>query len=458
LFNAHESESNISGIRKQIDILKDANKKEDSYLSVISGNDTIDKSNLSSFDVHMIRQKSVILCIALTPAVENMNKWTWLHCCKRALKAAERIGIGIARNPRTVQNWYIAFRGARRFTVPLQRKHNLPPFLQLNPDACHAMKTFRLTNLSILSVESMSEFLHANVLPAMALKDRQKSIQDDGGQSIEADTSSSEEEEVQRILKRYCLKNLCLSTVNNWMKLLGFHYDYRRKGFYVDGHEKGGTIAYREKFCERYLERERKMLRWIQIGEADAKLYEEKGEIPTETGYRYVDDAGRNMVEYHVDDCNDFHKIMEAETIFGGRRSVRFTEDERCTVIIEHDEAVIKQFLLTNKGWFGPNGEMAIMPKDEGHGLMISGFVSRELGFGWDITEEQYAAINRSREGQKYMDQDAAKKVKGSADKQPLVKDPSIFEFEPGTNAQGWWTYDHFVLQIEDVCDVLRGL
>ena len=89
---------------------------------------------------------------------------------------------------------------------------------------------------------------------------------------------------------------------------------------------------------------------------------------------------------------------------------------------------------------------------------MISGFVSRELGFGWDITEEQYDAINRSREGQKYMDQDAAKKVKGSADKQPLVKDPSIFEFEPGTNAQGWWTYDHFVLQIEDVCDVLRGL
>ena len=89
LFNAHESESNISGILKQIDILKDANKREDSYLSVISGNDTIDKSNLSSFDVHMIRQKSIILCLALTLAVENMNKWTWLHCCKRALKAAE---------------------------------------------------------------------------------------------------------------------------------------------------------------------------------------------------------------------------------------------------------------------------------------------------------------------------------------------------------------------------------
>jgi len=164
------------------------------------------------------------------------------------------------------------------------------------------------------------------------------------------------------------------------------------------------------------------------------------------------------MVEYHVDDCDYFHRIMERETIYGGRRSVRFTEDEQCTVIIGHDEAVIKQFLLTKKGWFGPNGEMGLVPKDEGHGLMLSGFVSRELGFGWEISEVQYREINRRREGQMYMDQEAAKKVKGNAAKEPLTKDPSIFEFEPGINAQGWWTYDHFVLQVENVCDVLRVL
>jgi len=168
LFNAHEDESNIAGFLRQIDILKNANRKEDSYLSLISGNDTIDKSTLWSFDLHVIRQKSVLLCIALNLAVENMNKWTWLYCCKRALKAGERIGINIAKNPKSVQKWYIAFRGKRGFTVPLQRKHNLPPFLQLSPDACHAMKTFGLSNLSILTVESMSEFLHVNVLPAMA--------------------------------------------------------------------------------------------------------------------------------------------------------------------------------------------------------------------------------------------------------------------------------------------------
>ena len=62
--------------------------------------------------------------------------------------------------------------------MQLQRKHNLPPFLQLNPDACHAMKTFGLSNLAILTVESMSEFLRVNVLPAMAVKERQISVQE----------------------------------------------------------------------------------------------------------------------------------------------------------------------------------------------------------------------------------------------------------------------------------------
>jgi hypothetical protein len=33
-------------------------------------------------------------------------------------------------------------------------------------------------------------------------------------------------------------------------------------------------------------------------------------------------------------------------------------------IIMGHDEAIIKQYLLTNKHWTGPNGEKAISPKD----------------------------------------------------------------------------------------------
>jgi hypothetical protein len=40
------------------------------------------------------------------------------------------------------------------------------------------------------------------------------------------------------------------------------------------------------------------------------------------------------------------------------------------------DEAFIKQFTLLKKAWYGPNGETALVPKDEGKGIMISAMMS----------------------------------------------------------------------------------
>jgi hypothetical protein len=34
------------------------------------------------------------------------------------------------------------------------------------------------------------------------------------------------------------------------------------------------------------------------------------------------------------------------------------------------------------KQWVGPNGERSIVPKGEGEGEMVSGFVAREFGLG----------------------------------------------------------------------------
>jgi hypothetical protein len=197
------------------------------------------------------------------------------------------------------------------------------------------------------------------------------------------------------------------------------------------------------------------MLRWIQIEETEANELQEREVIPNETGYKYKDQlTGREMVEYHVDDCDLFQERMARESIFGGRRSVRFTEEEPCTIIVGHDEMVIKQFLLTGKGWFGPNGELPLLPKDEGEGVMISGFVSHELGFGLTISKEQFQQINRNREGAKYLDEAAALKVKGSALKQPLKSDPSIREFfrEQMHKAGGLTTTSFFRWKMSETC------
>jgi hypothetical protein len=57
LFRAQEGESTFYAVLEQIDILKTVNRTESSYLSIISGGEKVDKSTLSSYVVHAIRQK-----------------------------------------------------------------------------------------------------------------------------------------------------------------------------------------------------------------------------------------------------------------------------------------------------------------------------------------------------------------------------------------------------------------
>jgi len=73
------------------------------------------------------------------------------------------------------------------------------------------------------------------------------------------------------------------------------------------------------------------------------------------------------MVEYHVGTCELFQERMNEETPFGGKRSVRH-KNGLMLIMWGHDEAIFKQYLLTKKSWVGPNGEVGLIPKDEGMG------------------------------------------------------------------------------------------
>jgi hypothetical protein len=53
----------------------------------------------------------------------------------------------------------------------------------------------------------------------------------------------------------------------------------RKKGYYVDGHEKAATIQYQWDFCKRYLGYDQRMHKWIQIPSKEAAFMEEKGEV-----------------------------------------------------------------------------------------------------------------------------------------------------------------------------------
>jgi hypothetical protein len=241
------------------------------------------------------------------------------------------------------------------------------------------------------------------------------------------------------------------------MKLLGFKYEPQRKGYYVDGHEKPATVAYRKDFVSRYLTEEVQMFRWIQITKEESEKLEDEGKIAKNTGYVYNHpQTNLPWVEYHVDTCDEFQRRMNEEQAFGGRPSVRRDVAKKMVIKIGHDEAIIKQFTLLKKAWYGPNGETALVPKDEGMGIMIRAMMSQEFGWGFELTPEQLAKVNEKRAGKNYEDAESATAKRGNAAKAPLTVSPFVREFEYGVNAQGYWSYEHMVMQLEDCIDCLK--
>jgi hypothetical protein len=110
--------------------------------------------------------------------------------------------------------------------------------------------------------------------------------------------------------------------------------------------------------------------------------------------YRYRDSKpGKRMVKFHVDEHPSFQDRVSM-TKYGGNLSVRKTSQVKPLICFGQDECIFKQFLLTPKAWTAPDGQKAMIQKDEGLGVMISAFVSLEMGFGYDISEEDLVKVN----------------------------------------------------------------
>jgi hypothetical protein len=125
------------------------------------------------------------------------------------------------------------------------------------------------------------------------------------------------------------------------------------------------------------------------------------------------------------------------------------------------DECIFKQFNLPSKLWSDPDGTRALLPKDEGQGVMISAFVSREFGFGMTMTPDQLDKVNRQRSRGKrrfYSEENAAISKSGTKIKPILTRSPFVQTFDYGNNNDDYWTYDCMVMQMEDCIDCLQIL
>ncbi len=149
----------------------------------------------------------------------------------------------------------------------------------------------------------------------------------------------------------------------------------------------------------------------------EAQELEQRGFIKADSGYQYEDENGNQMVELHVDTCNILEERANNETKYRGKLSVRKAQDEKPLIMFGHDECIFKQYTMTNKSWKAPNGAVVLIPKDDGQGIMICAFQSREFGFGLQLNQEQLALINQHRNNKDCCDEKAAIKLRGTSKK-----------------------------------------
>jgi len=335
LFMATEDEESAKdAVENQFKSLRAAMSSPLGYLNIIEcqGEEILDTDPseiLTQYQVWTITQKLQLLLCALQLALCEMPKVkNWDYVCSEAISHSKRFGICLTTSSRVLRNWYQNFRRNRKLIVNCTSKHNLPPFLQQNTDVCTKIVQYAKENLSQLSVEFLLEYLHDVVLPQM-VKERH---------GIDKNNVSDEIylAEEARVLNEYGLTHIDPTTVGRWMRKLGFVYEPRKKGYYVDGHEKPATVLYRKKFVTRYLQYERQAHRWIQISLHDTQQLEEQCILAKNSGYRYTDDEGNEMVEFHIDTCHVFEEKANNETEFGGWLSVR----RRCA--LDFDKNFIK--------------------------------------------------------------------------------------------------------------------
>ena len=122
------------------------------------------------------------------------------------------------------------------------------------------------------------------------------------------------------------------------------------------------------------------------------------------------------------------------------------------------DECIFKQYIFRHKAWTQKK-KIRPRPKDEGYGLMMSAFLSRVFGFGMEMTKDDMEKVNDMRQGKHFTDEDAENAInRGSVDYPKLKNPPFVTTLEYGKSAEGYWTYDRIILNLEDCIDCLKLL
>lgn len=141
-------------------------------------------------------------------------------------------------------------------------------------------------------------------------------------------------------------RKIAMETARKWMHELGFEVVLKKKGTFVDGHERDDVVLY----CKTFL---RRMVTLGFLNEGNAPTEEAKQSLPTNA------DPPRP-------------EVMEK------------------TVFLFHDETTFQANDDLPTLW-AQTGTCVMRPKSKGAGIMISDFISERDGY-LALTEEEYTA------------------------------------------------------------------
>ena len=259
LFKPRDGEEVSTCLLRRNDSFKSAFSGDSDLTDVISRDIIID--DMTPSQIHHIRMRCIYLRRSYENALLYMNDKTWTECIKVSIEQLKAVGIDFVVDPQTIRTWNIQFRNTERFDVPHNKKHLEPKLFSYFPEA--RIEFTEYCNKKVKTGELCTELAHAELTQVIVPNCYNKWVQDIDDYP---DIISYHE-----LLSALDMKNISISSTWRYLHHMGYTYDYNKRCYYTDGHERDDVVDDRDnRFLDSYFALELESYRWVQLKKEDA--------------------------------------------------------------------------------------------------------------------------------------------------------------------------------------------
>lgn len=326
-------ESSASGMREETSV---SLRREEGPESEISSDECDDADFNPNESVTTEEQQALALqhieeWVSVLPRDDVMSLSLTLHHVLvnvhgvKKVDAAQTIAEVTGKGKRTIGRWRkLFYDNAGTFPDSEQGHYQRQGVLWSDEELCEAARTYIRQNAVVkgrpnMNAVSFTRWVNDHLLP-------------------------------NSILEPGFPRHIGVETGRKWLHELGFEVLNKKKGVYIDGHERGDVVEHRKKF-----------LRQLVAG-----------------GFLTKDGAPNDEAK------NAFPDDIESPS----------AERRQKNIFIFHDETTFNANDDESLQWGTPDSQL-IRPKSRGSGIMVSDFITERDGF-LCLTEEEYQAAKRN--------------------------------------------------------------